>query len=203
MHNKTLYTQKNRYGNLLLSLPSPLATTKIINMKNKYITIMSATLLLLVASVQFCSAQTSTSIGAKYHPAHSEFLELPYDDGDMSVGIAYSGESEDSVWQLAVDYAWDLNGSTTTDYIITPQINLLWKDRAWFGGVGIMSSYIEDMITGDDWTDIYYQLIFGVKVPFYGTSMDLGAHYEFESWNDLGKFDFGDLTYGIWLNLGL
>ncbi len=164
---------------------------------------MSVALLTASACVQTSTAQSMVSVGAKYHQVHTTFTDLPYDNGDISVGIAYNTHSPDSIVQLAIEGAWDVNGITTTDFIITPQMNLLWKDGAWFGGVGILTSYIDDEITGDDWIDLYWQLVIGVKVPLYGASVDIGVHYEFESWDDVTDVDVDDLAYGAWLNLGL
>ncbi|OVE75205.1 hypothetical protein BVX97_05175 [bacterium E08(2017)] len=172
-------------------------------MKTKYITTLIATVILLTTFVEISSAQNSASIGAKYRQMHSAFAELPYDDGDISIGLSYDKHSSESCIQFAVDYAWELNGIPTADYIITPQMNILWKDNAWFGGVGLLSSFIEDEQLGSDWTDLYWQLLFGLKIPAFGTSMDLGIHYEFDDWGEIGEFDWEDLQYGIWLNKAL
>lgn len=160
--------------------------------------------MILTTMVSFVSAgQGVTSIGVKQHAKHSVYTDLPYDDGDLSACLAYGIQETDSFWQLALDYSFDVNGIESTSFVLTPQLNMLWTDGPWYGGVGILDSYIDDDVAGADWTGIYWQAILGARIPFFGVKIDLATYYPFESWGDINDFDFQDLNYGAWLNLSL
>jgi len=146
------------------------------------------------------SADTAAGIGARQHVDHPYFEVLPYDDGDLSYGLAVEWHDESAYWQLAFNYAPDVTGTNATDYVLTPQINLVFKDNIWRGGLGVLKSYIVDKETGSDWTDVYWQLLLGADLPFYGMQLSLQAFYVFEEWERLEEFDFGDLEYGAWLS---
>lgn len=181
-----------------LFLLSQLRGFTIMPMKTRY-TITLTAIMLTSAFIQYCSAQNTISVGAIYHQKHTVFTDLPYDDGDISVGLGYESHTADSFWQLAVDCAWDVTGNETTDMVVSPQFNILWTDGPWFGGVGILTSYIDDSITGDDWLDAYWQLLLGAKISFLGGAVDIGARYPFESWGDVGDIDVDEISYAVWI----
>ena len=147
-------------------------------------------------------AQSSSkySLGIRQHVNHSVYSELPFDDGDLSYGIAYEIHEYVSYWQIVLEYTPDLSGTNSLDYAITPQVNLIVEDGNWRGGLGLLKTYVAGG-DDDDWTDLYWQLLFGIHL---GTSrkpeLDVYAHYVFESWSDLGDFDGSDIEFGLWLS---
>lgn len=153
----------------------------------------------LLAGTAFGKTENRFSVGVRHHADHSVYTELPFDDGDLSYGIAYEIHENEAYWQLAVEYAPDISGTNAVDFAVTPQLNLLFEDRGWRGGLGVLTSYV----AGDDddeWTDLYWQFIFGFH---FGTSrkpeIDVLVYYPFESWSDIGDFDAQDIEFGLWL----
>jgi len=153
----------------------------------------------LLAHTASVNAENRFSVGVRRHADHSVYTELPFDDGDLSYGIAYEIHEEQAYWQLAVEYAPDISGTNPVDFAVTPQLNLLFKDRCWLGGLGVLTSYVAGD-DGDEWTDLYWQFIFGLQL---GTSrkpeIDVLAYYPFENWSDIGDFDAQDIEFGLWL----
>ncbi len=49
------------------------------------------------------------SLGARWHMDHSEFEELPFDDGDIGYLMAYEYHEGLGFWQVGVDYVKDPN----------------------------------------------------------------------------------------------
>ena len=149
------------------------------------------------------------SVGTRRHVNHSVFRALPFDDEDFSYALAYEYHESAGYWQIAVDYAPDASGmittnlSDSTDYVVTPQINLILKDRGWLGGVGALWSYIEDKNEGGAWTDQYWQLLAGFHLPLFRVHLDVNAYYVFEDWQDLDEFDAGDIDFAAWLRFTL
>ena len=139
----------------------------------------------------------SMGVGARFHSAHSEFTELPFDDDDMSYGVALEIHDGGAYWQVAVDYADDL-GVPTIDSIITPQVTLFVEDGPWRFGVGGLNSYISDDVNGDEWLDIYWQMILGLKFPFFMGSLDVQAAHIYEGWDEIEEFEFDELDYIVW-----
>ena len=136
--------------------------------------------------------------GVRRHSQHSVFKELPFDDGDLSYGIAYEHHDQNAYWQLAVAYA-PQPGTNGVDFVVTPQINLIVKDRIWRAGIGVLDSYIEMEDGESDWSDVYFQFLTGIHLPVFGGQFDILAYYPFGEWGDIGDFDFDDLDYGAWL----
>ena len=161
--------------------------------------ILTAALAALIVTVpaSFAADTQAIALGARQHAAHSIFTDLPFDD-DIGYTLAYEYHSTDAYWQFGVGYTPDPGGSNAVDYVITPQINLMAKDNFWRGGAGLAASYIETD-TDSDWTDLYFQLLLGVAIPFGAMEIDIQAIYVFEDWGELGDFDFDDLDYGAWL----
>ncbi|MBU4198943.1 MAG: hypothetical protein KKG09_07445 [Verrucomicrobia bacterium] len=159
------------------------------------------------------SSPHSLSIGGRYHTELSVFTDLPYGNGDLSYLLAYQYTQGFAIWQFACDLGPDVSGKkevysgTTTnmvgiDYIVTPQFNVIIKDRFFRGGGGIRTSYIRDADDEGKWLDPYWQLQFGLSFPLSNRiSVDVSAYYVYERWDKLLDFKFGDLEYGALLNL--
>ncbi len=175
-------------------------------MKNiSFFTVVAVTVVLsgMAASSVLAEGQ-QFGAGVRVHAEHSEFEELPFEDEDLSYGAVYEYHAEDAYWQIACMYAPDPGGRAgIVDYVITPQLNLILKDKIWRGGLGILGSYIEfeDDAGDSDWTDVYWQFILGINVPFFfGMNVEAAAYYPFEDWNELSDMDTDDIEYGAWIS---
>ncbi len=171
---------------------------------NKKIAFVAASILIALQGLAI--AGHALCAGARYHMRHSEYLELPFDDGDFSYLLGYEYHENSAFWQLLVGYVPDISEGDDgrgagIDYVITPQINLLFEDRNWIGGVGVLGSYIEaEDSDASDWTDVYWQLMLGFKIPLPALPVELMASYPFETWDALSEFDGGDIEYMLLLN---
>lgn len=163
------------------------------------LTVSLAILTVLAAATLGIAAQGTSRIGAgaRYHASdHATFMEVPY-DGDISYGLVYEYHESIACWQLGVQYAPDV-GTNGIDSVISPELNLLYKDKAWRGGVGAVASYIEGDVKSD-WSDIYWQFVLGLEMPVGGLSLQVLGYYVFEDWGDLSDFEFDDLEVGAFL----
>ncbi len=168
-------------------------------MKIKTTTTLLAMALISLIATSALAGESKILAGARMHVEHSLFTDIPYGDDDMSYGLAYEYVEKDASWQIAVMYAPDVTGNTTTDYIVTPQINLVFRDRMWRGGFGVLKSYIDDTVTGTDWSDEYWQTFLGLDIPLGSLSLSIDAYYSMGSLGDISDVDLDDLDYGIWI----
>ena len=163
----------------------------------KNITALSIVLLLSVATTQAATRSVSRmGAGARYHKAQDTVVAAPFDD-DVSYGLMYEYHEGETFWQLGVNYA-DSMGSNDVDYVITPEINLLFADKVWRGGAGALASYVSDDITSD-WSDVYFQFVLGFEIPVGNMSLEILAYYVFDDFDALGEFDFDEVEVGAWL----
>lgn len=177
----------------------------------------AAIFLLALFAAPFSAAGQQTwyefGVGARYHSQHSEFETLPFGDGDFSYLATLEYSEPVALWQLAMGFAPDVTGSrgpvpdegTTeaarTQYVITPQLNLIFKDRMFRGGAGILRSYIRDRDSKGEWTNIYWQTLLGLSFDIGGSaSLNTGAHYVFRGWDKIREFSFNDLDYSLLLS---
>ncbi len=139
--------------------------------------------------------------GARAHQTRSEFPEYIPEKNDVSYLIAYEYHEDPAFWQLAAGFTPNPGNSNTVDYLITPEINLLFKDRMVRGGVGILKPYARGKDGMESkWQDLYWQFLLGVSIPLPGRlTIDLYGFYPFESWNRLDNFEFEDIEYGGYL----
>ena len=140
------------------------------------------------------------SAGGRFHAGHSAFDELPFDDGDVSYALAYEIHEYDAFWQIVLDYAPNISGTnSTTDTVITPQLNLIAKDGVWRGGIGILKSYLRDDDGESNWTDLYWQFILGLELRLFRLEIEAHAYYVFEKWGEVDEFDIDELEFGVWM----
>jgi len=158
----------------------------------------------MICICQTARAQFGIVAGARRHAEHSAFKELPFADGDMSYTVGCEYHDLSGYWQFIVGYAPDVGTNTTpnaagvsnkVDYVLTPQLNMLVVDGIWIGGMGVMASQVKTELT-DDWTDIYWQFMFGIEIATPIIRLEILAYYPFENWGELSEFDFGDIDYG-------
>ncbi len=149
------------------------------------------------AGMVMASTAQVVDLGARYHQKHSEFISLPYTDGDWTYGVAYEIHEANALLQLACGYTPEFADYKDLDYGITPEANLLLKDGIFQGGLGVLSTYTQ----GDgEWMDMYWQWVLGLNIPLGKSfSIQANAYYVFEDWNSLSEFDFGDIEFGGYL----
>ena len=154
--------------------------------------------LCLFLSLPANAADTATyavSVGPRIHSDHSTFIDLPYGDNDIGYDLALEAHDEDGYARLGVEYAPDVSGIDGTDFVITPHIDIIYQDRIFIGGVGLLDSYVNNS-TGDDWTGIYWQLNLGLSFNFEVITVAAQAYYTFDKWGDISDFETKDLEYG-------
>tara|TARA_B100000809_G_scaffold71165_1_gene68773 strand:- start:34 stop:549 length:516 start_codon:yes stop_codon:yes gene_type:complete len=170
---------------------------------NRHTTIILTLLVACLVSPAFAKSAGKISIGARQHVEHSAFNELPFVDDDISYGLAYEGRDQNAIWQLAVTYTPELDGSELLDYALTPQLNLLAIDRQWRTGLGILQTYVETD-TDSEWTDLYWQFLFGINLGDPSSfDLQIMANYVFESWSDISDFEGNDIEFSVWLSFAL
>ncbi|NQU40946.1 MAG: hypothetical protein HQ523_13425 [Lentisphaerae bacterium] len=163
----------------------------------KNISIISLLLIFCAASVGAAPKSSSrVGGGVRYHTAQDTVVAAPFDN-DVSYGLLYEYHEGETFWQLGVNYATSM-GSNDVDSVITPEVNLVFADKLWRGGVGVLSSYIKDEV-GSDWTDLYYQLILGLEIPVGKMSLEVLAYYVFDDFNSIKEFNFNEIEVGAWL----
>ena len=145
------------------------------------------------------TAQVS-DLGARFHQTHSQFVSLPYADGDWTYEAGYEIHEENALLQFVCGYTPEFADHKDIEYGITPEANLLLKDGLFQGGLGVLSTYTRDGAGKGDWMDLYWQWVLGLNVPLgKNFSIQANAYYVFENWGSLGKFKVGDIEYGGFL----
>lgn len=140
------------------------------------------------------------SVGTRLHMDHSVFESLPFSDDDLTYLVTYEFHEGEGLWQLGLGYTPEPGKDTSVDAVWTPQVNLIFKDRFWRGGIGVLTSYIESD-KDNQWMDLYWQFIVGIHIPFsWRIGLDVNSYYVFEDWGKIGKFDGRDIEFGVLLN---
>ena len=149
----------------------------------------------------------SLSVGGRYHTENTVFTDLPYGNADLSYGLAYTFAEEHVGLKLGADFAPDVSGTrdaphtNKTDYVITPQADIIIKDGIFRGGVGILTSYIRDDKGEGDWLSLYWQMMLGLCIPLgKNLSVEGNVYYVLESWDKIVNFRPKEIEYGLWLN---
>lgn len=126
------------------------------------------------------------SIGGKLHFDYSNFDRIPIKEDDYSYLLFYEMHNDFAYWQIGGSFTPGPDDDRF-DHIITPQINLIAKDRIFRIGMGALTSCVK--LNGDsDWTRVYWQAIFGLGIPIgkhFG--IDIYGHYVFKSLNKIGE----------------
>ncbi len=144
-------------------------------------------------------ADSAVSLGGRYPRDQTEFAGYPFGAGDLSYMAAWETHTDDAMLQLGAAVCPSFEDNEALDYAITPQANLILKDRIFRGGLGILSSYTKGE-ADDDWTDVYWQFMLGLSFGLPAKlTVDLLAIYPFESWDALSDFS----TEGVEFSAGL
>ncbi len=171
-------------------------------MKNRHLSLLLMAGFMVFILPVCSSARTHSNIGisARRHGEHREFKDLPFGNRDHSIGINYEFHEATAFWQFGLAYTPSLTireGETEApDYALTPEINLIAKDRMYHGGLGVASTYTE--IDGGEWTTVYWQFILGLRFELsQRLSLSGYGYYPFERWGDLDSFRFKDVEFGL------
>lgn len=149
----------------------------------------------------------SLSAGGRYHTENTVFTDLPYGNADISYALFYTFAEEYAAIQIGTDFAPDVSGTRNapntnkTDYVITPQVNLIIKDRIFRGGIGLLTSYIRDDKGEGDWLNPYWQMMLGLCFPLgKNLSVEGDVYYVLEDWGKIANFRPKEIEYGLRLN---
>lgn len=126
------------------------------------------------------------SLGVKSHFDYANFDDIPIKEDDYSYLMFYEIHNDFAYWQIGGSYTQPPDDNRF-DHIITPQINLIAKDKIFRVGLGALASNVK--VDGDtDWTDIYWQVILGLGIPLgERVGIDIYGHYLFDSWQRIEK----------------
>lgn len=145
---------------------------------------------------------SAVTVGVRQHSDYSEAADLPYGNGDLSYLVAYEYHEGSAYWQLGLGYTPHSTTTSTVEKVesvMTPQIHLLLKERIFYGGLGLMRSYVRQ--EESRWTAFIWQLQFGAHVPLSDAfDLQLAAYYLFEDWGDLGDLDTDRVELGLCLS---
>jgi hypothetical protein len=115
--------------------------------------------------------------------------------------VAYEYHENEAFWQLGLEYT--PVGSATGDVaeaeeIFTPQIHLIYRSQLFWGGAGLMKSFISKPLEDEGWTGFYWQAQLGIHLPI-SQALDVraSAYYLFDDWGDLGDFDMDEVEMGF------
>ncbi len=140
--------------------------------------------------------------GARYHRASSVLDFLPYADGDLSGTVGLEFRDAAGYWQLLLN-GMERPGAedSSVKRILTPQLHLVIKDRAFLAGVGAMISHLRDDEQASGWTKVYYQLKLGLEFDLSDRFLMSGfVAYPFKRWDKLTDFKGSDLEYSAGLS---
>jgi hypothetical protein len=166
-------------------------------MKTQKVLFIAGVFLSVLSGIAVAATSTGVDLGARYHTKHSEFVSLPYADGDWTYTAGYEINEENSMLQIVCGFTPEFQDNKDLDYGITPELNLLAKDGIYQGGLGILSTYTPGSGGSGDWMDMYWQWILGLNVPLGSRlSLQANAYYVFEDWGSLSKFKFDDIEFG-------
>jgi len=149
-------------------------------------------------------------IGGRYHAASHVLSQYPFDK-DYSYLLGYEYHDASAYWQLGVGFAPQASSTNAAnvDYVVTPQLNLIFKDGVFKGGVGVLVSYLSkkddtknalsNSTEDKEWTDFYWQVMLGVGLPVGKITLDAFAYYPFKDFDSFDNFKTKDIEYGAWV----
>ena len=76
-------------------------------MKTQKVLFVAGVLLSVLCGVAMASTAQVVDLGARYHTKHSEFVSLPYADGDLTYTVGYEIHEENSMLQFACALQFD------------------------------------------------------------------------------------------------
>ena len=154
---------------------------------------------------QVAGANLHGYAGARYHTNSSVLPGLPFESGDLSWLLGVELHEQAAYWQALLGIARGVEGlGYDTRYVLTPQVNLLLKDRSFLGGIGILRSHIDPDVPGmgSGWSRTYYQFLLGYDFSTSNrTNLNIFVVYPFLRWSELSDFSGSDLEYQAGLSI--
>ncbi len=141
------------------------------------------------------------ALGAQYHGSIDSVSGLPLKRGDLGYLLAYEYHEEIAFWQIGLGYAPEKRTESKAR-LLTPQINLIFKDGIYRLGAGALKSHVE--IDGTThWTDLYWQMMAGIEIPLGShAAMGLYGSYLFDAWDNITETEENGLTATLLLSWG-
>ncbi len=139
------------------------------------------------------------SMGVRLMDEFPGLKDFPVEKDDLAYEMMYEYHEGIGLWQIGAAYIPD--GDDRFDQLITPQVNLIFKDRIYRLGSGVLKTWVK---TEDDdaWTDLYWQVIAGLGFTFGDViGLDISVHYVFENWKDITDTDMAAVDYSARLSL--
>lgn len=170
-------------------------------MKTKLFAISAvfSTIALVAMAVVTDDEIQTVSVGALMHKESAALTGSPFRDDDISYGVAYEWHDRCGYGILGVDFTPQLDNKDY-DFVITPNIGLILKDKWIEGGARLLKDYMKTR-SNSDWGDIYWDLEIGTGFNITDEILfQIHAVYQFESWSDVKDFEVDDLSYGAWLS---
>jgi hypothetical protein len=150
--------------------------------------------------VKDTSATSKIAVGVRLYDEFPGLKNFPVEKDDLGYELMYEYHEGIGYWQLGAVYM-PAPDDDRFDYLVSPQINLILKDRIYRIGTGALKTYVK---TDDDeyWTDLHWQMILGLGLPLGDhLSIDVYAHYVFKSWKDFTDTDMAAIDYSALLSV--
>lgn len=156
---------------------------------------LAACMAVAVLAAVVAPAQQAVIASARYHQARPDFKDYPFGDGDISYMLGWETHNDDALIQFGASVCPSFKDNEAIDYAISPEANLILKDRIFRGGLGALSTYTKTD-ADSKWMDMYWQFLLGLsfQLPSH-LSLDGYAIYPFSDWGALGDFDANDIEY--------
>lgn len=170
----------------------------------KLLMCLAAALTLLIPTTAFSqNPDVRWGAAARFNAGHDEEKDVPF-DGDWSYGLVYEYREPQAYFQFLMSYAPKISFTEEFDgksgqieSVLTPELNLLFTDGAWQGGMGVLKHHVrrED---GGTWSPIFWQLLLGLSLGQRSSlALDVMACYQFPTWGDISNINVKDLDVRI------
>jgi len=149
-------------------------------------------------------ANSAVTVGVRQYNTHPTDPDFPFADGDLGYNLSYEYHEGNAYWQLGLGYAPHSSATSQVagieyeiEYVVTPQLHLIYQDGLFLMGVGALKHYVNDT-EGKHWTSLYWELLLGLQLPISNALSIQGlACYQFKSWSDLGDLDTSEIEFGV------
>jgi hypothetical protein len=157
----------------------------------------------IVLAMPAFAIQQGVSTQVRKYGTHREFEDRLFTGDDYGYGAAYELRDDKGAWQLGAFYAPDVGRDDEIDYVITPYLSVILKDRLFMAGLGVDQGYVAEYGDQDaEWTDLYWHALMGLEFPLGKRLAVSGmAIYDYEHWDELDGFDFDDVEFAAALTL--
>lgn len=133
--------------------------------------------------------------GVTWYTEIPGFTDYPLSDRDMGYNLYYEYHESGGFWQLGASYIPSPDNDGVKD-VLTPEINLLLKDKIYRLGTGALISYV-DYGSDTDWTEVYFQFVGGLEIPIGSFGIELHGRYVFKSFRSITDSQKGGPAYSV------